>query len=252
MKVRFLGTGTSTGVPEIGCNCGVCTSTDPHDSRLRCSMLIEADGTRIVIDCTPDFRRQMLDLSFKKIDGVLISHEHYDHVGGIDDLRPFCRFGTVDLYAEPNVECSLRNRMPYCFSENRYTCVPDIRIHAIENLQPFSIGSLEIIPIRVMHYKLPILGFRIRNFAYLTDVKFLPEEELSKLSRLDLLVMSALRKEPHVSHQTLYEAIGLSAEIGASRTYFTHMSHQIGLHREIDKKLPPFFHFAYDGLEITL
>ena len=252
MKIRFLGTGTSTGVPEVGCKCEVCTSSDPRDNRLRCSVQVEVEETRIIIDCTPDFRQQMLPLPFKKIDGVLITHEHYDHVGGMDDLRPFCRFGTIDIYAETNVEQSLKTRMPYCFAENRYVGVPDIQIHTISNLHPFTIGSVKIIPIRVMHWKLPILGFRIHNFAYLTDVKQLPEEELDKLSNLDVLVMSALRRGKHISHQTLDEALHLSEKVGAKQTYFTHMSHQIGLHKEVVAELPPSFSLAYDGLELIL
>lgn len=236
----------------MGCQCKVCKSTDSRDSRLRSSVMVEVDDARIIIDCTPDFRQQMLGLPFKKIDGLLLTHEHYDHVGGIDDLRPFCRFGTVDIYAEKHVENALMQRMPYCFAENRYMGVPNIRIHGINDLQPFFIKNTAIIPIRVMHYKLPIVGFRIHNFAYLTDVKYLPNEELHKLADLDVLVMSALRKETHISHQTLDEAIDLTKKIGAKYTYFTHMSHQIGLHKDVEKELPPLCSFAYDGLELTV
>lgn len=252
MKVRFLGTGTSTGVPQIGCNCSVCRSSDARDKRLRCSVLVETDGSQIIIDCTPDFRQQMMELPFRKIDGLLITHEHYDHVGGLDDLRPFCRFGTVEVFAEPKVKNALMQRMPYCFGENRYSGVPDIRLRTIYNLLPFRVNDTEVIPIRVLHYKLPIVGFRIKNFAYITDVKQLPDEELPKLEGLDILVVSALREERHLSHQTLAEAISLAKAIGAQKTYFTHMSHQIGLHQVISRKLPPSFAFAYDGLELIL
>ena len=252
MKIRFLGTGTSTGVPEIGCRCEVCTSIDSRDNRLRCSVQVEVGDTNLIIDCTPDFRQQVMGLPFKKIDGLLITHEHYDHVGGVDDLRPFCRFGTIDIFTEEKVKNAFVQRMPYCFGENRYAGVPDIRIHIIDNLQPFFIKNTEIIPIRVMHFKLPILGFRIKNFAYLTDVKYLPEEELAKLQNLDILVMSALRKEKHISHQTLDEAVSLARKTGAKQIYFTHMSHQIGLHNDVEEELPPTFSLAYDGLEVSL
>ena len=252
MKIRFLGTGTSTGVPEMGCGCEVCTSLETEDKRLRCSVQVEADDTRIIIDCTPDFRQQVIDLPFSKIDGLLITHEHYDHVGGVDDLRPFCRFGAIDIFAETKVQNAFFQRMPYCFGENRYAGVPDINIHIINDLQPFFVKNVEIIPIRVMHLNLPILGFRIKNFAYLTDVKYSPDEELTKLTNLDVLVMSALRKERHISHQTLDEAVSLAKKIGAKQTYFTHMSHQIGLHKDVNKKLAASFSLAYDGLEVFL
>ena len=252
MKIRFLGTGTSTGVPEIGCECAVCISDDWRDKRLRCSVQIETDDANIIIDCTPDFRQQMLQVPFQKIDAILITHEHFDHVGGIEDLRPFCRFGTVETYAEPHVAQAIENRMPYVFNGRKYRGIPDIGIVPITSLDPFRIKDTEIIPIRVMHHKLPILGFRIGGFAYLTDVKQLPEEDLGKLSGLDLLVASALREEEHISHQTLAEAIALAEKINPKQTFFTHMSHQIGLHRNIESQLPPGFSFAFDGLEISL
>lgn len=252
MKVRFLGTGTSTGVPQIGCRCEVCRSSDMRDKRLRASVRIEVDGKVLLIDCTPDFRQQLLPLPFGKIDGLLFSHEHYDHIGGIDDLRPFSRFGTVDLYMERYLENTVRERMPYCFSENRYGGVPDIRIRQISDQASFYIDTVEVIPVRVMHYNLPILGFRIRDFAYLTDVKTIPEMEQEKLNGLDTLVISALRKTEHISHQSLEQALKMAASLKAKVTYFTHMSHEMGLHEDVEKELPPHVKLAYDGLELTL
>lgn len=247
MQVRFLGTGTSTGVPEIGCRCEVCTSKDPRDNRLRCSVWVKVDNKNILIDCGPDFRQQVLSLDFEPIDALLISHEHYDHVGGIDDLRPYCRFGDINIYTEATVREHLMQRMPYCFSEVKYPGVPNIILNTIDT-EPFIIGGTEITPIRVMHYKLPILGYRIKSFAYLTDVKTIPETEYSKLKDLDILVISALRIEEHLSHQTLEEAIVNAKKIGAKKTYFIHFSHQIGLQHIVEKSLPDTMYMAYDGL----
>lgn len=251
MKIRFLGTGTSTGVPEIGCKCEVCTSSDRKDNRLRASVKIEVESRNFFIDCSPDFRRQTMKLPFDRIDGILITHEHYDHTGGIDDLRPFSRFGQIDLYAELRVETILRERLAYYFNA-QYGGVPQIALHPIANLHPFHVKDIEIIPIRVIHYKLPILGYRIGGMAYLTDVKMLPEEEILKLNNLDVLIISALRIEDHISHQSLSQAMELAARIGAKSTYFTHMSHHIGLHNVVEKTLPATCYFAYDGLEINL
>jgi len=250
MKVRFLGTGTSTGVPQIGCRCEVCSSSDFRDKRLRASVRIEVDGKVLVIDCSPDFRQQLMPLPFGKIDGLLFSHEHYDHIGGIDDLRPFSRFGTVDLYMERYLENTVRERMPYCFSENRYGGVPDIRIRQISEHASFYVDTIEVIPVRVMHYNLPILGFRLRDFAYLTDVKTIPEKELEKLKGLDTLVISALRKTEHISHQSLEQALKMRDTIKAKTTFLTHMSHEMGLHAQVEEALPADVHLAYDGLEI--
>lgn len=251
MIVRFLGTGTSTGVPEIGCRCSVCTSSDTRDKRLRSSVWIKESENNLLIDCGPDFREQVLPLKFEAIDALLISHEHYDHVGGIDDLRPYCRFGDINIYAEASVKANLIQRMPYCFADIKYPGVPNIIINTIDT-QTFSIRDINITPIRVMHYKLPILGYRINNFAYLTDVKNIPEEEFEKLKDLDVLVMSALRIEEHISHQTLDDAIRNALRIGAKTTYFTHISHQLGLHDVVQKRLPQNMYLAYDGLCIDI
>lgn len=248
--IRFLGTGTSTGVPQIGCKCKVCSSSDLKDKRLRSSVMIETEKEVLLIDCTPDFRQQMIPLPFKKINGILFTHEHYDHVGGIDDLRPFSSFGAVELYMEEHLEYTIRERMPYCFTSKRYGGVPDIKINRINERESFTVGSLNIIPIRVMHNKLPILGFRINNIAYLTDVKSIPESEFDKLKGLELLVLSALRKSEHISHLTLSQAIKLSNKIVPKRTYLTHLSHEMGLHADIENDLPSSFHVAHDSLEL--
>jgi len=252
MKIRFLGTGTSTGIPQIGCTCPVCRSADTRDRRLRCSIAIETGGNQLLIDCTPDFRLQALSLPFRKIDGILFTHEHYDHTGGIDDLRPFSRFGTVDLYMEERLEKTVRNRMPYYFTEHRHGGIPDICIKRIPVPQPFHIGNTEVIPIRVLHHKLPILGFRIGNFAYLTDVKSIPDREYEKLHGLDTLVISALRKTEHISHLSLAEALQIIEKIRPGRSFLTHFSHEMGLHADMLQELPSSVLPAYDGMEITI
>lgn len=251
MKITFLGTGTSTGVPEIGCECIVCKSKDSKDNRLRSSVLIEVNDKRILIDATPDFRAQMMKLPFRKLDGVLISHEHYDHVAGLDDMRPFGQFGEIDIYVEKNVSKALKSRIPYCFMPVQYAGIPNLRVIEIST-KPFKIEDVDIIPIRVMHHNLPILGFRIGDFAYLTDVKTVPEDELHKLEDLKILVVSALRKSKHVSHQNLDQAIDLTHKINPEMTYLTHLSHQMGLHNVIEQELEKSISIAYDGLEIDI
>jgi phosphoribosyl 1,2-cyclic phosphate phosphodiesterase len=252
MKIRFLGTGTSTGIPQIGCHCPVCQSPDERDRRLRCSVAITTGEQQLLIDCTPDFRQQALTIPFKKINGILFTHEHYDHTGGIDDLRPYSCFGPVELFMEEQLEKVVRNRLPYCFSENRYGGIPDIHVQRIDPCNFFQIGTLEIIPIRIMHHKLPILGFRIGSFAYLTDVKSIPEAEFEKLRGLDLLVISALRKTEHISHLSLAESLQIIERIAPRRSFLTHFSHEMGLHAEMADELPDGVYPAYDGLEIDL
>ena len=258
MKITILGSGTSTGVPEIGCPCPVCTSVDPRDKRLRCSGLVEVDGVRILIDCGPDFRDQMIRLDdFKPIDAVLVTHEHYDHVGGLDDLRPFCRFRDVPVYAEPFVTQRLRERIPYCFGENLYPGVPRLLLEEINPGIPFYVSNsdgvrVEIMPIRVMHGKLPILGYRIGRMAWMTDMLTMPDSEYGHLQGLDVLVMNALRPKPHGTHQSVNEALENVARLNPRETYFVHMSHHVGLHGEAEKQLPPYVHFAYDGLTVYL
>lgn len=250
MKIKILGSGTSTGVPEVGCTCAVCTSSDHRDVRLRASALVHTDDAVILIDCGPDFRQQMLDSAFEKIDGVLITHEHYDHVGGLDDLRPFCRFGEVPVFAETYTAERLRTRLPYCFAENKYPGVPNILLKNIEVDQPFKISNVEVVPLRVMHGKLPILGYRIGKLAYITDMLTMPEETYAQLKGVECLILNALRMNTHITHQNLPEALEVATRIGAKATYLVHMSHQIGRHAELENRLPGGVYLSYDGLEI--
>ena len=252
MKLRILGSGTSTGVPEIGCKCEVCTSADPRDNRLRASSLLHTDDAVILIDCGPDFREQMLRAaSFEKIDGVLITHEHYDHVGGLDDLRPFCRFGEIPIYSDEYTATHLRARMPYCFLEHKYPGVPQIFLQEVEAGKTFFINNTEITPLQVMHGRLPILGYRIgKRLAYITDMLTMPDESFEQLQGIEVLVMNALRIAPHNTHQSLSEALEAVKRIGAKETWLIHMSHHIGLQADVEKQLPPHVHFAFDGLEL--
>ena len=252
MRLTFLGTGTSKGVPEIGCTCPTCLSNDPRDKRLRVSALIETDKARILIDCGPDFRTQMLSVPFDRLDGVLLTHEHYDHTGGIDDLRPFAIFGDIDVYADELTHRHLRERLPYFFREVLYPGVPRLLFHTVEPLVPFIINDVEVTPLQVMHGKLPILGYRIGDLGFVTDMTDAPEETISKLKGVDTLVIGALRQRPHATHQTIDEAICVARQVGAREVYLIHMNHEAGLHAETDATLPEGVHLAYDGLTIEM
>lgn len=249
MQITFLGTGTSTGIPQIGCTCPVCTSTDPKDNRLRTSAVVSVNGKNILIDCGPDFRQQVLRACIGRIDAVLITHIHYDHTGGIDDLRPFGGKHTLPIYLEPSVAEGIRTRLPYCFGDHLYPGVPNIRLQEI-GIEPFTIENIEVTPIRVMHYKLPILGYRIGGLVYITDALTIPDEEYAKMKQVDVLVINALRKQPHLSHQTLDEALRVIERVQPREAYLVHMSHHMGLTAEVEKELPPHVHFAYDGLVV--
>lgn len=272
MTLTFLGTGTSCGVPTLGCQCEVCQSQNPKDKRLRCSALLETQNTRLLIDCGPDFRQQMMFQPFRRIDGILITHAHYDHMGGMDDVRPYCQFGEINVYADPVARKGLLQMLPYCFEENRYPGVPAIGLHEIHKHRPFRIGDFDIMPIEVMHHDLPILGYRItqhspqnsessarpkgackaRTLTYITDMKTISDEELPYIEGTEVLVVNALRRKPHHSHQTLDEAVAFARRIGAAHTYLIHSSHDIGLHEEVCRLLPPDIELAYDGQVVEI
>jgi len=251
MKLTFLGTGTSCGVPTIGCHCYTCSSRDPHDKRLRCSALIESETTRLLIDCGPDFRQQIMPMPFRKIDGILITHAHYDHMGGMDDIRPYCQFGEINVYADPIARQGMLEMLPYCFAEHRYPGVPAIQLHEIHKHEQLTIGDIAIMPFEVMHHDLPILGYRIGSLAYITDMKSIAEKEMDYINGADTLVVNALRQKPHHSHQTLEEAVRFAKRVGARQTWLIHSSHDIGRHAEVNASLPASIQLAYDGQVIN-
>jgi len=249
VKITFLGTGTSQGVPVIACECNTCHSTDQHDKRLRTSLLLEADDTVLVFDAGPDFRQQMLRENVRKLDAILLTHEHRDHISGMDDVRAFNykSHDAIDIYAEERVQKAIKKEYSYAFSGYHYPGIPKMRLHSILE-SSFDINGINIIPIRVFHYRLPVYGFRIGNFAYITDADSIPEESMTKLVGVKYLVINALRKEKHVSHFSLSEAIEIISEISPERTYITHISHQMGYHEVVNKELPHGILLAYDGL----
>lgn len=248
MTITILGTGTSCGVPVVGCQCDVCQSTHPKDKRLRCSILVETEQTRLLIDAGPDFRQQMLTQPFRRIDGILVTHSHYDHVGGMDDIRPYCQFGKMEVYADAIARQGMLEMLPYCFAENRYPGVPQIGLNEIRAGEAFTIGDIEVLPVQVMHGKLPILGYRFGTFAYITDMKSIDPEQVKLLRGVETLMVNALRFDhPHHSHQLVDDAIAFARQVGARRTLLTHMCHDIGLHDEVNRRLPSGFELAFDG-----
>ncbi|MCD8072544.1 MAG: MBL fold metallo-hydrolase [Alistipes sp.] len=249
--LTFLGTGTSQGVPVISCPCRVCRSGDRRDKRLRSSVMVEYGGRVIVIDAGPDFRQQMLREEVTHIDAILLTHEHKDHIGGLDDVRAY-NYTTgkpVDIYSTGRVQSVIKKDFDYAFGQERYPGVPDMNLHSIDTAYGFRVKEVEIIPVGGLHYKLPVTGFRIGNMAYLTDFNSIADKELEKIKGVEVLVVNALRKEPHLSHFSLDEAVSIGKKAGAGRIYLTHISHQMGLYHQEEPLLPEGVHFAYDGLK---
>jgi phosphoribosyl 1,2-cyclic phosphate phosphodiesterase len=253
LKITFLGTGTSSGVPMIACSCEVCSSTDEKDKRLRSSILVQSPTTTIVIDTTPDFRYQMLRLNVRRLDAVLFTHPHKDHTAGLDDVRAFNFFQDqpMQIYANQLTIEALTREFAYAFADKKYPGVPNLELNPID-LEPFRIGDISIVPVEVWHLKMPVFGFRFGDFTYVTDANRIEEEEKNKIRGSKVLVVNALRKEKHISHYTLEEAIELVKELEVPEAYFTHISHQLGTHADVEKILPEGIHLGYDGLEIRL
>ena len=248
-----MGTGTSTGIPMIGCTCAVCTSDNPKDKRLRTSVMVQSEHTTVVIDTTPDFRYQMLRTNTKKLDAVLFTHPHKDHIAGLDDIRAFNFFSgsAMNVYANSLTEEAIRRDFYYAFSDNKYPGTPEIQLHTIGE-STFFINDIKVEPIQVMHHRMPVMGFRMGDFTYITDANFIEQSELEKIKGSKILVLNALRKEKHLSHFTLQEAIDIAEMLKVPEVYFTHISHQLGLHDEINQELPSHIQLAFDGLEISL
>lgn len=253
MKITFLGTGTSQGVPVIACNCQVCTSADKRDNRLRSSIFVESEIGNIVVDTTPDFRYQMLRAGVQHLEAVLVTHSHKDHIAGMDDIRAFNYFQQkpIDIYATEFSQDAIMREFAYAFADFKYPGIPELNLKTITD-ETFSVKGFPITPIQVMHHKMPVLGFRFGDFTYITDANFVADEEKEKILGSQVLVLNALRREKHISHFTLGEAIALAEELQVPRVYFTHISHQLGLHQEVNKELPPGMELAYDGLQLEM
>jgi len=253
LKITFLGTGTSSGVPMIACDCDVCLSTNEKDKRLRSSILVESAATTFVIDTTPDFRTQMLRANVKKLDAVLFTHPHKDHVAGLDDIKAYNFFmkKPMEIYCNELTQQAIIREFPYIFTEQKYPGIPEININTID-LTPFYIGDIPVTPILVWHLKMPVFGFRFGNFTYITDANRIDEEEREKISGSHTLVLNALRHKPHISHFNLEEAVSIVKQLHIPEAYFTHISHQLGLHDVITKELPAGIALAWDGLELRI
>ncbi len=253
IKITFLGTGTSSGVPMIGCDCAVCTSSNKKDNRLRSSIMVETADTTIVVDTTPDFRYQMLRLGVKKVDAIIYTHPHKDHMAGLDDIRAFNYINRkpMEVYCNYLTEEALRRDFYYAFSDTKYPGVPEINLNTITD-QPFYVNELLIQPVLVWHMKMPVLGFRFGPFTYITDANFIEPAEKEKIKGSEVMVVNALRKEKHISHYNLEEAVALVQELEVPQAYFTHISHQLGLHNVIENELPRGIHLAFDGLTLHL
>jgi phosphoribosyl 1,2-cyclic phosphate phosphodiesterase len=249
ITITFLGSGTSSGVPMIGCDCDVCTSPDKKDKRLRSSILVRSDKTTLVVDTGPDFRYQMLREKVKHLDAVIFTHPHKDHLAGLDDIRAF-NFYTkkhMDIYADSLTEEALRRDFHYAFSDTRYPGIPELNLNTI-TLDPFMVGDIPVTPILVWHHKMPVMGFRFGKFTYITDANRIEDHEKEKIHGSETIVLNALRKQKHISHFNLQEAIDLVHELKVPQGYFTHLSHQMGRHNDIEAELPEGIHLAYDGL----
>jgi phosphoribosyl 1,2-cyclic phosphate phosphodiesterase len=249
LKISFLGTGTSSGVPMIACDCEVCRSTDKKDNRLRSSILVESATTTIVIDTTPDFRYQMLRAKVRELDAVIFTHPHKDHIAGLDDIRAFNYFQKkpIDIYANEMTQEAIVREFPYAFADLKYPGLPEVRLNRIDK-EPFIVGDIPVLPIQVWHLKMPVLGFRFGNFTYITDANRIDAAEKNKIRGSQIIVLNALRHEKHVSHYSLEEAIDEVRQLGIPRAYFTHISHQLGRHALINPTLPAGMELAYDGL----